>query len=365
MFAETDDVLAAKCVSSDEVPPFSLLNETGQTTSTETNLDVDLAKQLYGDMIFARRLDREALALQRQGQLHLWLMAWGQEAAQVGSIRALRDSDMVFPSYRDHAAALSRGIAPADLLRQWKGLSHSGWDPTEHSFHIYSLVLGTQTLHATGYAAGVPLDQSDEVVLTYFGDGATSQGDVNEAMNWAAASSCPVIFFCQNNQWAISTPTSTQMKTPLHVRASGFGLASYHVDGNDALAVHAVTKHAAEHVRAGNGPAFIEARTYRLGGHSSSDDPKRYRDESEIEEWQSRDPIERLRKFLRRSGVPDDHFTQLDEQEEEFASTLRRQCHELEGEGLDSVFAQTYSEPHPVTAQQLAQYTASMASEGN
>jgi 2-oxoisovalerate dehydrogenase E1 component alpha subunit len=355
-----ETLLAARQADPTATAPFQLVDEDGELTAAgrEIGVDLELAKNLHADMVLARRLDHEALALQRQGELHLWLMSWGQEAAQVGSVRALQASDRVFPSYREHAVALCRGISPADIMRQWRGAAHSGWDPADSNVHIYSLVLGTQTLHATGYAAGVRLDRSDEVVMTYFGDGAASQGDVNEALNWAAAGSLPVVFFCQNNQWAISTPTSTQMRTPLHVRAAGFGVAGYHVDGNDVLAVHAVTQHATARVRAGEGPALIEAQTYRLAGHSSSDDPKRYRTDDELAGWQAKDPITRLERLLRGSGVPESHFDDLKQREEALAVDVREQCKALHGDDLAVVFDQTYAEPHPVMESELAQYRA-------
>ena len=353
-------VLEARQDDPRATPPLQLIDEDGEATAlgVRIGIDVDLAQEMHADMVLARRLDSEALALQRQGELHLWLMSWGQEAAQVGSVRAVRDSDMIFPSYREHAVALCRRIAPADIMRQWRGVSHSGWDPAESKVHINSLVLGTQTLHATGYAAGVRMDGSDEIVLTYFGDGAASQGDVNEALNWAAASSLPVVFFCQNNQWAISTPTHTQMRTPLHVRAAGFGVTGYHVDGNDAMAVHAVTTYAAEQVRGGAGPALIEAQTYRLAGHSSSDDPQRYRTEDEQRRWLAKDPVVRLERFLRRAGVEEAHFEDLAERADAFAATVREQCRALHGEDLAAVFDQTYAEPHPVTAGEKAAFLA-------
>ncbi|KQY56181.1 pyruvate dehydrogenase (acetyl-transferring) E1 component subunit alpha [Aeromicrobium sp. Root495] len=340
--------------------PFQLVEENGNPTRAgdDLGIDLELAQQLHTDMVLARRLDHEALALQRQGELHLWVMSWGQEAAQVGSIRAFRDTDRVFPSYREHAVAMCRKIAPADILRQWRGAAHSGWDPKESNVHINSLVLGTQTLHATGYAAGVRLEGSDEVVVTYFGDGAASQGDVNEAFNWAAAGSLPIVFFCQNNQWAISTPTTTQMRTPLHVRAAGFGVAGYHVDGNDALAVHAVTQHATARVRSGEGPALIEAETYRLAGHSSSDDPKRYRTDEELSAWQAKDPITRLERLLRNAGVGERHFSDLEGRADTFAAEVREQCKSIHGDDLATVFEHTYAEPHPVMRSESSQYLA-------
>lgn len=347
----------------DGQPMFQLVDPTGTATATgdAVGIDVELAQELHRDMVLARRLDKEALALQRQGELSLWLMSWGQEAAQVGSIRALRPTDMVFPSYREHAAAMCRGIQPADLMRQWKGTAHSGWDPVAAKFHIYSLVLGTQTLHATGYAAGVALEKSDEVVATYFGDGAASQGDVNEALNWAAAGSLPVLFICQNNQWAISTPTATQMRTPLHVRAAGFGLDTYHVDGNDVMAVHAVTTLAAERIREGGGPALIEAQTYRLGGHSSSDDPKRYRSEDEVAEWELRDPVTRMETYLRHAGVDEEYFDDLTSRADTFATTVREACKSIPAPRLADLFDKVYAEPHPALTLEAEAHAAQLA----
>jgi len=347
---------------------FQLVDAAGALTEAGRSMDVDLdlAKGLHRDMVMARRLDQEALALQRQGELSLWLMSWGQEAAQIGSIRALRSSDMVFPSYREHGAALCRGISPADLMRQWKGTTHSGWDPAASRFHIYSLVLGTQTLHATGYAAGAAHEKTDEVVATYFGDGAASQGDVNEAFNWAAAGSLPVLFFCQNNQWAISTPTETQMRTPLHVRAAGFGLDSYHVDGNDVLAVHAVTELAVARIRDGGGPALIEAQTYRFGGHSSSDDPTRYRSDDDVASWMLRDPLTRMEAYLRSAGVGDsDFFDALAADAEAFAVTVREDCRSLVGAPLVELFDRVYAEPHELLARQREAHRAQSLSLGS
>ncbi|MFI5426578.1 thiamine pyrophosphate-dependent enzyme [Aeromicrobium sp. UC242_57] len=346
--------------------PVQLIGADGRlTTSGESlDLDLDLARALYRDMVRARRLDKEALALQRQGRVEPVADEPGQEAAQIGSIRALRDSDMVFPSYREHGAALCRGIGPADLMRQWRGAAHSGWDSVESRFHIYSLVLGTQALHATGYAAGAALEGSDEVVAVYFGDGAASQGDVNEALNWAAAGSLPVLFFCQNNQWAISTPTRLQMRTPLHVRAAGFGLDAYHVDGNDVMAVHAVTAHAAARIREGGGPALIEAQTYRFGGHSSSDDPKRYRSDEEFASWELKDPLTRTEAFLRGAGVGDDFFAALDEEVDAFAAVVRDECKNISGAHLAELFDRVYADPHGPLAAERATFEAYSAALG-
>ncbi|MFD2767485.1 thiamine pyrophosphate-dependent dehydrogenase E1 component subunit alpha [Micromonospora eburnea] len=322
-----------------------------------------LCRDLYRDMVLARRFDEEALVLQRQGELGLWLMALGQEAAQVGSIRALTAVDHVFPSYREHAAALCRGISPAELLAQWRGVAHSGWDPARYRFHIYTLVLGAQTLHATGYALGVRLDGAPEVVLTYFGDGASSQGDVNEALNWAAVTSAPIVFFCQNNQWAISTATSQQMGAPLHSRAAGFGLDAYHVDGNDALAVYAVTAKAAEAVREGGRPALIEAHTYRIAGHSTSDDPRIYRPESEVERWRGRDPISRLAILLKDRGWADEqYFDELDSDARKLAEETRAACLSLPDPMLEDTFRHTFADEPPLLREERERMSAYRAS---
>jgi 2-oxoisovalerate dehydrogenase E1 component alpha subunit len=359
----TDAEILAICppVSGD---PIQFVTPDGQLTERGRayGVDVESTQGLYRDMFLARRLDAEALALQRQGELGLWLMSLGQEAAQVGSIRALRETDYVFPSYREHAAALVRGIGPVDLLRQWRGVSHAGWDPRPYRFHFYSLVLGTQTLHATGYAMGVQRDGTDEIVMTYFGDGASSEGDVSEALNWASVMTAPVLFFCQNNHWAISTPDSQQSRTRLAQRAAAFGLQSYLVDGNDVLAVHAVTTTASAWVRDGHGPAFVEADTYRMAGHSTSDDPTKYRDVAELDLWRGRDPLHRVRRLLEDSGVDQVFFKDLDSEADDLAEATRQACHSLPDPDMAEFFETVYAAPHPLMERQAAEYAAYRAS---
>lgn len=258
----------------------------------------------YRHMVITRALDSEATSLQRQGELGLWVPSRGQEAAQVGSAYAIPDTDMVFPSYREHAVALVRGLDERHLLPVFRGTRHGGWSPREHRFHLYTFVIAAHALHAVGYAMGLQQDrrrglaQPAEAVALYFGDGATSEGDLNEAMVFAASAQAPVLFFLQNNHWAISVPAATQSRTPLAARAPGFGIPSLRVDGNDLLASYAATRRAMEHIRAGGGPYFIEAVTYRMGAHTTSDDPTRYRSRDEESEWAAKDPIVRLRRLL-------------------------------------------------------------------
>lgn len=353
--------LATTWPSHSDLPEQYLLPD--GTVNPECELDVpvtpELARSLYREMTLARRLDQEAIHLQRQGELGLWLSCRGQEAAQVGSARALRRSDWIFPAYREHAVGVVRGLAPAELLSQWRGCSHGGWNPARYRMHLYSLVLGTQTLHATGYAMGVRADGADEVVLAYVGDGATSQGDVSEALNWAAVTRSPIVFFCQNNQWAISTRVEAQSATPFHQRAAGFGLDSACVDGNDVLAVYAATQAIVARVRAGGAPGFIEARTYRMAGHSTSDDPSRYRSEQETGDWERRDPLSRLRNFLHRNEWADPAWlAELDGEASQLAAGTRAACLALPEPRLEDFFASTLTRETAALAAECAAFTS-------
>ncbi len=342
--------------------PFRLLAPDG-TLADPQAWPADLVREQYRWMRLTRRLDSEAFALQRHGELGLWAPSLGQEAAQVGSITALRPTDYVFPSYREHAAALVRGVTPAQMLEQWRGVSGCGWDPAALHLHAYTVVLAAHLPHATGYAMGVQRDGTDEVVTAYFGDGASSQGDANEAFNWAAACSAPVLFFCQNNQYAISTPARLQMRTPLHQRARGFGLESYLVDGNDVLAVHEVTKRAVEQIRSGGGPALIEAVTYRMGAHTSSDDPTRYRDQAESDAWAAQDPIVRVEKLLdAQDWWPDGWRAGLDAECDRLGEELRAACQAFGTVDLDGLFDTVLGAPTALLEAQRAEYASFLAS---
>jgi pyruvate dehydrogenase E1 component alpha subunit len=335
--------------------------------------DVDLGDQdyrdLYRDLLLVRRVDVEATALQRQGELGLWASLLGQEAAQIGSGRALAPADFAFPTYREHGVAYVRGVDPLELLALFRGASNGGWDPNERNFALYTIVIGNQCLHAVGYAMGVVADrmrthaEGSPAVIAYFGDGASSQGDVNESFIFAASFDAPVVFFCQNNQWAISEPLEKQSKIPLYRRAAGFGFPGVRVDGNDVLAVLAVTrKHLAE-ARAGHGPSLIEAFTYRMGAHTTSDDPTRYRLASDLEAWRLKDPIERVRSFLWRQQLADQSFfDEVDAEAESLAVRLREGCRSMPDPDPDRMFDQVYQEPHPLVAAERAEFAAYLAS---
>nr|WP_082508770.1 pyruvate dehydrogenase (acetyl-transferring) E1 component subunit alpha [Microbacterium sp. Leaf161] len=322
-------------------------------------------EQFYRDMVIIRAIDTQATNLQRQGQLALWPPSRGQEAAQVGSARAARAQDTIFPSYREHAVTRIRGVDPVDIIKLMRGVSHGGWDPTDPkngNTRLYTLVLGSQVLHAAGFAMGLNFDgrsgtgdlDKDEAVIVYYGDGASSQGDVHEAMVFAASYQAPTVFFLQNNHWAISVPVATQSRVPLVERSAGYGIPSVRVDGNDVLASYAVSRVALDEARSGQGPRAIEAVTYRLGAHTTSDDPTKYRGSDEEQSWAQRDPIDRMRAFLENRGAAGQFFADVDAEAADAAEDLRSRSVELGSPTADKIFDHVYSEPHPLIAEQKA-----------
>lgn len=324
-------------------------------------------REFYRDLVLVRRFDAEAVSLQRQGELGLWSSLLGQEAAQVGSGRALAAQDVVFTTYREHGVAWCRGVDPLTLLGLFRGVSLGGWDPAEHNLMPYAIVIGTQTLHATGYAMGIQRDGAvgtgdaarDAAAVAYFGDGATSQGDVSEAFNYASVFNAPIVFFCQNNGWAISEPNERQFRVPLYQRARGFGFPGVRVDGNDVLAVHAVTRAALERARSGEGPTLIEAVTYRMGAHTTSDDPTRYRIEADLEEWKLRDPIARVHAYLARNGLADESFfAGVEADAAALAERVRTGCRAMPDPDPASMFENVYHEPHPGVSASRAAFLA-------
>ena len=331
------------------------------------DLDDEAIKGFYRDMVLTRRIDTEATALQRHGELGIWAQLLGQEAAQIGSGRALRPQDFVFPTYREHGVAYTRGIDPLRLLGLFRGVDQGGWDPNEGNFGLYTIVIGAQTLHATGYAMGLQRDgvvgtgdpDRDAAVVAYFGDGASSQGDVNEAFIFAASYHAPVVFFCQNNQWAISEPIERQTRIPLYQRALGFGFPGVRVDGNDVLATYAVSKAALQRAREGQGPTFVEAYTYRMGAHTTTDDPTRYRLSEDLEHWKLKDPIQRVKVYLTRNGVVDqDFFDEIEAEAEKLGEHLREGCRSLPEPNILDIFDYVYAEGSPELEAQRAGFAA-------
>ncbi|QWF80620.1 pyruvate dehydrogenase (acetyl-transferring) E1 component subunit alpha [Amycolatopsis sp. CA-230715] len=326
------------------------------------DIDSEALRGLYRDMVLVRRADRESNAMQRQGQLGIWVPLLGQEAAQIGSGRALKSGDMAFPSYREHGVAYTRGVDFKELIGIFRCTDHSGWDFKKHGFHPYTIVIGNQVLNATGYAMGQKFegkvgDDDGEATIVYFGDGATSQGDVHEGFVWAAVYDAPVVFFCQNNQWAISEPTERQSRLPLYQRARGYGFPGIRVDGNDVLACLAVSRWALEECRHGNGPVLIEAFTYRMDAHTTTDDPTRYRLSDELEEWKLKDPIERVRAYLARGGGADQaFFDQVQADADAFAAELREYVFSMADPPPSRIFDNVYADPSPVLDAQREEF---------
>ncbi|MFF4742520.1 pyruvate dehydrogenase (acetyl-transferring) E1 component subunit alpha [Streptomyces sp. NPDC047980] len=362
-------VSAAKKPTSAEPQLVQLLTPEGERVPNPeydhyvAELGPEEIRGLYRDMVLTRRFDAEATALQRQGELGLWASLLGQEAAQIGSGRALRDDDYVFPTYREHGVAWCRGVDPTNLLGMFRGVNHGGWDPNSNNFHLYTIVIGSQTLHATGYAMGVAKDGADSAVIAYFGDGASSQGDVAESFTFSAVYNAPVVFFCQNNQWAISEPTERQTRVPLYQRAQGFGFPGVRVDGNDVLACLAVTRSALERARRGEGPTLVEAFTYRMGAHTTSDDPTRYRHDDERVAWEAKDPILRLRKYLAAQGLADEaFFTELDAESDALAKRVREAVRAMPDPDDMAMFDNVYADGHALVDEERAQFAAYQAS---
>lgn len=323
----------------------------------------------YRHMALTRAFDQEATSLQRQGELGLWIPIRGQEAAQVGSALAIPAQDMIFPAYREHAVAHVRGLDLAKLLPVFRGTRQGGWNPKDHNFHLYTFVIGAHTLHAVGYAQAIQQDRrrgienESQSVTVYFGDGATSQGDVNEALVFAAASEAPVLFFCQNNQWAISVPTVRQSRTPLAYRADGFGIPRLRIDGNDLLASYAATCYAMDRIHDGHGPFFIEAVTYRMGAHTTSDDPTRYRSRAEEQSWETRDPLARVRKLLEAQGTTQGFFDEIDAEGREFCARVRERTKANSAGEFAEVFSNVYATPNTKLDSELAALAAYRARE--
>jgi pyruvate dehydrogenase E1 component alpha subunit len=335
-------------IASTDAPTVRLLAPDGTTVGdVEVGLSEDELRELLRLMIRCRRLDRECWALQRQGELTVYPPFEGQEAAQVGSAFALGHDDFVFPSFRELAAAVVRGVDVVEYLQYHRGTWHGGpYDPIATRFAPICVPVATQIVHAVGWAMGARLDGSSACSLAYFGDGSASEGDFHEGANLAAVFRAPAILFCQNNGWAISVPSNEQFVAPIAARAAGYGMPGVRVDGNDVLAVYAVTRDAVERARAGEGPTLIEAVTYRIGSHSTADDAARYRDEEEVIAWRERDPIDRYRTYLLGSGVIDHAFVRAcDEEAAAWVAEIRAAVTALGEPPASEMFDHAYADP--------------------
>jgi pyruvate dehydrogenase E1 component alpha subunit len=348
--------------------PVRVLDEAGRRVAGALDYPepkLETLRHMYRLMAIGRRLDAQCTALTKQGRLAVYPSSRGQEACQVGAVLALRPTDWMFPTYRESMALFARGIDPVSALTLLQGSWHCGYDPVATHTAPQCTPLATQTVHAAGVAYGETLQGRDTVALTFLGDGATSEGDFHEAANFAAVFRAPVVFFVQNNRYAISVPLSRQTAAPsLAYKGIGYGIASEQVDGNDAVAVLAVLNAAVEHARSGRGPFLVEAHTYRLEAHTNADDPSRYRDMAEVDTWLGRDPVVRLEAYLREAGTLDDGAVdEIRAEAEQAAADLRtRMASDPELDPL-SLFDHVFAEPTPQLREQRAQVEAELAAE--
>ena len=326
---------------------------------------VDRLPDLYADMVATRGLDDEFVNLQRQGEIALYPSCRGQEAAQIGCASALRDTDWLFPQYRELGVFLHRGVDPGGIGLTWRGTWNGGLGLVERCIAPISIAIATQTLHAVGAAMASSWLGDDGVTVAFVGDGGTSEGDWHEALNLAAVRQAPCIVFVQNNGWAISTPTHDQFRSStLAERAAGYGMAGVRVDGNDLVACHLVVAEAAERARRGEGPTLVEAVTYRMGPHTTSDDPSRYRSDDEVERWRALDPIDRCEAHLRHLGRWDDQLRDAAERRAgELRTALRHAVVDAPDAPIGEVFDHVFVEPTPVLITQRAELLAELERE--
>lgn len=340
-----------------------------------TAIDHKRVAEMYRLMAHTRRIDEEGVNLQRQGQLVLWTPSLGQEAAQAGAVTALEDRDWIFPTYREHVMARGRGVPDENVFDFFRGAAHAGWNPSDYNMQPYTVVLAAQVPHAVGYGWGIAQQQrgwtdarraaEGRVALACFGDGASTEGDIHEAMVFAASFDTPVVFFIQNNYWAISTPFEVQSKVPLFKRAQGYGFDGFAVDGNDPIATAAVMDRAVDSARRGGGPVLVEAHTYRMGAHTTADDPTKYRTSEEEARHAQADPMVRTEAYLRRRfDYGDDFFTEVQEEADELAAQLRDKVVDA-GDivTLRDQFDLVYAEEHSLVEAQAAEFDRWMEDE--
>ena len=312
---------------------------------------------LYRNLVLLRTYDERSVVYHRQGRIGTYAIYWNHEAMQAGSVFALEKRDWIFPSYRESAIGLLRGMPASTILSWWRGHPAGWWDPQEHNVASICVPIGTHVPHAVGFAWGSRLKGEDRVAIAYFGDGATSEGAVHEGATFAGVTKAPVILFCNNNQWAISTPLSEQTAAAtLADKAVGYGMPGVRVDGGDVLAVYEATREAVERARAGEGPTFIEAVTYRAAPHATADDPSIYVDPERVQEERDNECVGRFERYLLRLGLLGE--TQAEEIGQNALELMRRGIAEAEAEpsadpGL--VFEHAYAEPPPSQAQDLAE----------
>jgi 2-oxoisovalerate dehydrogenase E1 component alpha subunit len=345
--------------------PVMLIDAAGEPTGLATVPPDDVLLRAYAALVAGRRLNDQAYALVRQGRLAVYPSSHGQEACQVAAALVLSDGDWLFPTYRDTVAAATRGVDPVEVLTLLKGDWHSGYDPYEHHVAPQATPLATQLPHAVGVAHAATLRGEPTVVMALCGDGATSEGDFHEALNFAAVFKAPVVFFIQNNEYAISVPLARQSAAPsLAHKGAGYGMPGIRVDGNDVAALLAVLGGAVARARAGEGPQLVEAHTYRMQAHTNADDAARYRTDDEVAAWVDRDPITRLATYLSdRDVLTEKERSFFDSEAEKLAAHTRDGINtDVTPEPTD-LFAHVYATPTPQLREQQALLLDELARE--
>jgi 2-oxoisovalerate dehydrogenase E1 component alpha subunit len=352
--------------------PVRLVDETGRPTPKHEHggyeaPPIALLVEGYRRMVVGRRFDAQATALTKQGRLAVYPSSHGQEACQIGGVLALRDTDWMFPTYRESMALVARGIDPVQALTLLRGDWHCGYDPTSTRTAPQCTPLATHSLHAAGLAYAARRRGEDTVALAFVGDGGTSEGDFHEALNFAAVLQAPVVFLVQNNRYAISVPLAKQTAAPsLAHKGVGYGMRSEQVDGNDLVAVLAVLRHAIDSARADGRPFLVEAHTYRIEAHTNADDATRYRDAAEVAAWEARDPIQRLETYLTASGaLADENVGAARQEAEAFANRLRERMNEDPDVDPEGLFTHVFAEPTPQLREQRTWLTEELAARSD
>lgn len=344
-----------------------VLNPDGTLVGPEPNLTAQQLKEVYSSMVYLRTFDQRCLNLQRQGRMGTFAPFGGQEACQVGAAYLLqRGKDWIFPTYRDHGAMQVMGVPPVNILRYFMGDEMGSQAPADVNAFPISIPIATQLVHAVGVAWGAKVKGENAVAVGFAGDGGTSPGDFHEALNFAAVFDAGAILFIQNNKYAISTPNTRQFKTKtLAQRALAYDVPGVRVDGQDVLAVLSVMQEALERARNGGGPTLVEALTFRYGPHTTSDDPKRYRSQEEVDQWQAKDPIERLRKYLVARGLwTDAEDEALWESARERVNQAVTEAEALPRPTVDQLFDYLYAEPTPELLRQKESLKAYLRRQG-
>ena len=351
--------------------PLQLIDADGHRGDNPGSLRLpgpDVLVELHRRMVLGRRFDSQSTALAKQGRLAVYPSSRGQDACQVGAAVALRRQDWLFPTYRDSMAVLTRGVPAEETLTLLRGDWHCGYDPYQYRVAPQCTPLATNTLHAVGLAYAATLKNEDQVALALLGDGATSEGDTHEALNFAAVWKAPVVFLVQNNGYAISVPLAKQTAAPtLAAKGIGYGIPSLLIDGNDAAAVYAAVRAGVARAAAGEGPTLIEALTYRIEAHTNADDAARYRDDDEVKAWLDRDPLCRMETYLRGQGLLDDaDLARFGAEAEQLAADVRTAMSGDATADPSELFAHVYARPTPALAAQREFLLAELAdsSEG-